>query len=166
MMFFLLLCCPHHEDSGSQMSIILTAPPIATPTCNASGKNWYEQKKTNNTKSIFFCLDAAWVSPGQSALQSAKQQWRETLTAIISHFLATNKLNMRGPSAQSREDERARKHNGGRGSPGNTLDRRQKGESPLRNTLGRRREEKEEGGMKGIGVKFQLQKDDFCDGQI
>ena len=38
---------------------------------------------------------------------------------------------MRGPSAQSREDERARKQNGGRGSPGNTLDRRQKGESPL-----------------------------------
>ena len=54
----------------------------------------------------------------------------------------------------------------GRGSPGNTLDRRQKGESPLGNTLGQRREEKEEGGMKGIGVKFQLKKDDFWDGQI
>ena len=73
---------------------------------------------------------------------------------------------MRGPSAQSREDEKTRKQNGGRGWPGGTLDRRQKGESPLGNTLGRGREEKEEGGMKGIGVKFQLQKDDFCDGYI
>ena len=66
-----------------------------------------------------------------------------------------------------RTEQRGRKsQNGGRGSPGNTLDWRQKGESPLGNTLGRRREEKEEGGMKGIGVKFQLQKDDFCDGQM
>ena len=58
----------------------------------------------------------------------SKATMKRDTTAIISHFLATKKLNMRGPSAQSREDERARKQNGGRGSPGNTLDRRQKGE--------------------------------------
>ena len=50
---------------------------------------------------------------------------------------------MQGPAAQNREEGRIRKPNGGRGFAGNTLDQRQRDESPLGYTLGRRREEKE-----------------------
>ena len=54
-------------------------------------------------------------------------------------MIAINKLDMQGRAAQNKKERGSRKPNGGRGSPGNTLDQRQKDESPLGYTLGQRR---------------------------
>ena len=56
-------------------------------------------------------------------------------TTAMYHLIATKKLNM-----QSRAAQQGGKGSQGRGSPGNTLDQRQKAESRLGYTLGRRRE--------------------------
>ena len=109
----------------------------------------------NGSKSetpFFFSRRCLGKSRAERPSVSEAKVKRDT-TAISSHDC--NKQVRHAGSGSRTEKGRSRKPNGRRGSPGNTLDQRQKDESPLGYTLGRRRE----------GVwKYKVQCW-FCDGR-
>ena len=115
----------HASCSTTKSFLVITMEWSAFHTNKFRKKIHLRSRVSRNEKIIPVFLSGCCLGKSRAERPSvSKATMKRDTTAIISHFLATKKLNMRGPSAQSREDERARKQNGGRGSPGNTLDRR------------------------------------------